>query len=219
MTDTVKSHVISENLITDRQWAYHAGHSTELLLIHLVEIWRKAIDENLVVRAAFVNSRKAFDCVSNPLLLHKLQYQFGMTGNILSWVTDYLTESKQFTIVNGKNSDTEVVRYGVPQGSVLGLLLFALCTSDMPSSIKRGTVYIYADNTTVYIIGKSIDEVTASLNLALSELYAWCIANSLIPHPTKCEAMLFHRGSFHGPINSLNIGKNVVKWINSTRPL
>ena len=207
MADTVKSHVISENLITDRQWAYHAGHSTELLLIHLTEIWRKTIDENSVVRAAFVNSRKAFDCVSHPLLLHKLQYQFGMTGNILSWVTDYLTESKQFTIVNGMTSDTEVVRYGVPQGSVLGPLLFALCTSDVPSSIKRGTVYIYADNTTVYIIGKSIDEVTASLNLALSELYAWCIANSLIPHPTKCEAMLFHRGSFHGPINSLNIGK------------
>lgn len=114
MTDTVKSHVISENLITERQWAYHAGHSTELLLIHLTEIWRKTIDENSVVRAAFVNSRKAFDCVSHPLLLHKLQYQFGMTGNILSWVTDYLTESKQFTIVNGKTSDTEVVRYGVP---------------------------------------------------------------------------------------------------------
>ena len=115
MTDTVKSHVISENLITDRQLAYHAGHSTELLLIHLTEIWRKAIDENLVVRAAFVNSRKAFDCVSYPLLLHKLQYQFGMTGNILSWVTDYLTESKQFTIVTGrlrilKKSGTEYHR-------------------------------------------------------------------------------------------------------------
>jgi hypothetical protein len=89
----------------------------------------------------------------------------------------------------------------------------------MPSSIKRGTVYMYADDTTVYVIGKSIDKVTVSLNLALSDLYTWCTANSLTPRPTKCEAMLLHRGSFHGPINCLNIGKNAVKWVNSTRLL
>ena len=88
VSDTVIRHVFQNNLVTDKQWAYREGHSTELLLVHLSEIWRRAIDANKVVTVAFVDFKKAFDCVSHAILLHKLNFQFGVQGSLLSWLTD-----------------------------------------------------------------------------------------------------------------------------------
>ena len=89
---TIAGRVFHNNLVTDKQWAYREGHSIELLLVHLSEIWRRAIDENKVVAVAFVHYRKAFDCVSHAILLQKLKFQFGVQGPLLSWLTDYLTD-------------------------------------------------------------------------------------------------------------------------------
>ena len=90
VVDMIAKHVFSENeaLVTDNQWAYQKGRSTELLLIHLTETWRRAIDNKLVVGAVFIDFQKAFDCVSHSILLHKLEHNFGITGNILAWLRD-----------------------------------------------------------------------------------------------------------------------------------
>ena len=80
VSEIVARHVSQNELVTDKQWAYSEGHSTDLLLVHLSEIWRAAIDENKVVAVAFVDFKKAFDCVSHPILLHKLRSQFGIQG-------------------------------------------------------------------------------------------------------------------------------------------
>ena len=84
----IGKHVFSENeaLVTDNQWAYRKGRSTELLLIHLTETWRRAIGNKSVVGAVFIDFQKAFDCVSHSILLHKLEHNFGMTGNLLAWL-------------------------------------------------------------------------------------------------------------------------------------
>ena len=94
-------HVFSENeaLVTDNQWAYRKGRSTELLLIHLTETWRRAIGNKSVVGAVFIDFQKAFDCVSHSILLHKLEHNFGITGNLLAWLRDYLSEREQYTVI------------------------------------------------------------------------------------------------------------------------
>ena len=87
VNDRLVQHVFWDNqLITERQWAYRRGYSTELLLIHLTEIWRRAVDSDRVVAVAFVDFRKAFDSVSHEILVKKLEYRFGVTGPLLDWI-------------------------------------------------------------------------------------------------------------------------------------
>ena len=126
----IAKHVFSENeaLVTDNQWAYRKRRSIELLLIYLTETWRRAIDKG----AVFIDFQKAFDCVSHSILLHKLEHNFGFTGNLLAWLRDYLSEREQYTVINGVPSENTKVASGIPQGSVFGPVLFALYTSDLP---------------------------------------------------------------------------------------
>ncbi|KAL9958199.1 hypothetical protein ACROYT_G035180 [Oculina patagonica] len=210
---------MDNGLLTDKQWAYRKNHSTQLLLVHLTECWRQALDRNLVVATAFVDFRKAFDCVSHKILLSKLKHRFGIEGNLLSWLTDYLNQRSQITVVNSTQSKKLNVSCGIPQGSVLGPCLFSLYTNDMPDAVSSGTLYLYADDTTVYCIGSTVDEACSLLNKALNELNESCVTNSLTPHSTKCEAMLLHRGSFIGPHPLITIGSTTISWVHHTRLL
>ena len=102
---------------------------------------------------------------------------------------------------------------GIPQGSVLGPCLFSLYTNDMPASVVSGTLYLYANDSTIYSVGSTVDEACSLLNKALDELNKWCMANSLTPHSTKCEAMLFYRGSFTGPYPVITVGNEAISWV------
>jgi len=207
----IVDHVFNINhLVTDNQWAYRKGHSTELLLAHLTETWRHAVDSSLGVSVAFVDFRKAFDCVNREILLNKLQYRSGIRGPLLAWLTSYLTSRSQYTVLNGQRSSLSHVTSGVPQGSVLGPTLFVLYTSELVEFVQSATVYMYADDTTVYYIGESIDEVSAALNQSLKELYAWCSINRLTSHLKKSECMLIHRGSFTGPLPPMHFPRRVL---------
>ena len=151
VNDTIVRHVYkANNLVTDKQWAYRAGFSTELLLTHLTETWRKAVDEGLVVAVAFIDFKKAFDSVLHTILEMKLERDFGISGPLLDWLKSYLKERQQFTAVNGSTSEMIPISFGIPQGSVLGPTLFTLFTNDLPSSVSSGSVYMFADDTTVY---------------------------------------------------------------------
>ena len=214
VADSIIHHAFIENkLITDKQWAYRRGYSTELLLVHMTEIWRSAIDSNKVVGIVVVDFQKAFDCVSHNVLLRKLENEFGINGLLLDWLRSYLDNRKQYTVLNGIASDLNTVKSGIPQGSVLGPMLFSLYTSDLPEAITTATTYMYADDTTLYCIGDSIDAVISELNKALEELLYWCKTNSLVPHPKKCEAMILHRGRFTGPLKELTLAQHTIKWV------
>ena len=219
--DNIVQHVFKENnLASDREWAYRPGFSTELLLIHLTETWRRLVDEGNVVALAFIDFKKAFDSVNHEILISKLQQNFGICDPFLTWLKSYLYDRRQFTVVNGTKSEFLPVNYGIPQGSVLGPTLFTLFTNDLPSAVKSGELFMYADDTTVYSIGaENVDQAVAQLNKALEELYTWCLNNRLTPHPIKCETFLVSRSSFVGPIAPVRIGDSFVNQVNKSRLL
>ena len=99
---------------------------------------------------AFDDLRKAFGWVSHAILLHKLTSQLGIQGNLLTWLTNYLTDRTQFSVVNGLHSTVLNVTCGIPRGSVLGPQLFTLYTNDQPSAGASGSLFIYADDTTIF---------------------------------------------------------------------
>jgi len=114
VSDTIVRTFSIIRLITNYQWAYRERYSTELLLVHLSETWRKAVVQNKVVAVAFIDFRKTFDCTSLTTLLHKLRQQFGIQGPLLSWLTDYQWDRTQFSVVNGQHANVANVRCGFP---------------------------------------------------------------------------------------------------------
>ena len=123
----------------------------------------------------------------NETGLHKLEHNFGITGNLLAWLSDYLSERKQYTVINGVPSENTKVAHCLPQGSVLGPILFALYTSDLPKAVNTATTFLYADDTTMYCVGESVDQVTITLNKALEELALWCKHNSRYHTPKSAR--------------------------------
>ena len=147
VASNITNHVVMQNLLDNRQWAYRKGKSTEHLLIHLTERWREAVERKLFVGILFVDFTKAFDTVSHNILLQKLN-DLGIRGDIWLWLKNYLTERRQFVRINGSDSDTHIIAHGVPQGSVLGPTLFSLFTNDLPKSLRSAETYFYAVDTT-----------------------------------------------------------------------
>ena len=134
----------------------------------------------------------------------------GLSGDILEWMTSYLKDRKQFTVINGCSSQTRPVTCGLPQGSLLGTRLFTYYINDLSDSITEGNLELYADDTTLHIIGNNVDEVVDGLNRALSEISLWCRNNKSTIHVGKSEAMIISHTAFYGPLRPIKLGDNIV---------
>ena len=93
-------------------------------------------------------------------ILHKLVHNFGITGKLLAWLIDYPSEWEKYTVINGVPSENTKVAHGIPQGSTLGPILFTLYTIDLPKAVNTATTFLYADDTNMYCVGESVDQVT-----------------------------------------------------------
>ena len=217
VVSTITSHIADHGLSNKHQWAYKQGHSTELLLAKMSEDWRRALDNNHTVGIVFVDFRKAFDSISHPLLLKKLQ-GLGIAGDLWSWISSYLSERSQITIVNGEKSSPRSVKFGVPQRSVLGPTLFSLYCNDLPDIINDndGVIHMYADDTTMYVVATSPDLVIMVLNKILALLFEWCCRSLLTPHLGKTEFMLLSRSRFVGPLPGLKFGNCYIEQVTSS---
>ena len=132
INSTLVQHIFkSNNLASDKQWGYRVGYSTELLLIHVTESWRRVVDSGMAVAAAFVDFKKAFDSIPHDILLKKLNCEFGVNGSPLGLTCNYLSGRQQFTTLNCVKSDLLPVSMMIPRGSVLGLTLFVLFTNSV----------------------------------------------------------------------------------------
>ena len=124
------------------QFGFRSNHSTTLALIEVLDKIYKNLDQQNYVIGTFFDLSKAFDTVSHEILLQKLSY-YGIRGNALSWIKSYLNNRQQYVSIDKTNSATKVVSYGVPQGSVLGPLLFLLYVNDIGNCIPNYNLLDY----------------------------------------------------------------------------
>ena len=128
------NHLTTHSLLSDRQWGFRKGHSTESLLLHLTEVWKEALDNGLKVGVLFIDFRKAFDCVDHVILGEKLK-ALGVSEDMWIWLMDYLANRNQLTQVDGASSESKPVKIGVRQGSLLDPRLFI--SGDPPARSAR----------------------------------------------------------------------------------
>ena len=186
------------NLISMNQWGFRKGGSPELLLLSLTEQWRLALDESNIIGVVFINFQKAFDCVNHTVLKDKL-HSIGITGSFYDWLLNYLENRKQFVTVSGSNSELLEIDTGVPQGSLLGPRLYSIYSNDLPGATTNASVEMFADDTTAFCIGKTVDEVLSNIQKAIADLNKWAKDNFMTIHPAKTELMLLSKSKFIGP--------------------
>ena len=179
----------SIKLLNPRQHAYRKNHSTTTILFELIETTKRHIDEGNYVAIASLDLSKAFDSLAHNLILKKLD-ETGLNENATTWIESYLTNRKQTVKFGNIESKQETVESGVPQGSILGPLLFITCTNDIIEELKDYDIYSYADDMQILIKGKSVEQLGKKLEVAIQKANSYYNNNSLLCNPTKTEVML-----------------------------
>ena len=179
-----------ESTIFKYQSGFRPKHSTKSSVLNSTNRWLLNIDQGNYNIAVFVDLKKAFDTVNHEILLKKLRY-YGIDNIELKWFTSYLTDRKQYTVVDGAMSSESNVNHGVPQGSCLGPLLFLVYINDLPICLEKCTSKLYADNTDISASNKSIKEAEKQVNNDLNNIHNWLIANKLSLSVLKTNYMIF----------------------------
>ena len=158
----------------------------------------------------FIDLKKAFDTVNHEILITKMEH-YGIRGVILKWFASYLSERKQFVYHNGETSSLKTISCGVPQGSVLGPLLFLLYVNDLPNISSKLIFYLFADDTNIYFECDDLKELEETINHELRQLKVWLNANRLALNVKKTNFVIFRTKS--KPMNhnvTLKFGKKAI---------
>lgn len=188
----LKKYLESNDLLSERQFGYRKQRSTELATLLLADDIRRAVDQGNIVGALYVDLSKAFDTLSHSILLEKLK-SFGLNGAAQEWFADYLFNRKQYCVIDQSTSNSMSITCGVPQGSILGPLLFLMYFNDFETCIKHSKCLNFADDTVIYVEGKSKEIVENSLNEDLKRISSYFTSNQLVINlkKGKTECMVF----------------------------
>jgi hypothetical protein len=217
MYDRLISFLEKHSILYDYQFGFRQHYSTAMAVTTLTDKILSAIDNSQIVIGVFLDFQKAFDTVNHNILLKKLA-KYGIRGTALKWLECYLCKRMQFVSYGVVNSSSESVSCGVPQGSILGPLLFLLYINDIVNVSSVLTPIVYADDTNVFIKGSSIDIMAKTLNEELSKLFLWLTCNKLSLNVNKTHYMIFKtRNRRIGTFDDIIINSNMIDRVESTK--
>lgn len=201
--DQLMNYLETNHLINDSQFGFRPKRSTQLAVTLLLDKVRANMDKGLLTGMVFIDLSKAFDTVSHSNLLNKLT-RFGIKSYELEWFTNYLFNRSQCVSFDGSLSEKFKVTSGVPQGSILGPLLFILYINDIDDHLIGAHIIKYADDTVLFLAGQDISEIENQLTSEMQVVAKWLDENDLIINLNKgkTESMLLgtSRRSQNNPI-------------------
>ena len=180
------------NILNSTQFGFRPGLSTQDVLVSLVEEWREALDQDTLVGALLLDMSKAFDTVNHSILLQKLS-RYGVRRAELKWFAEYLSDRRQRVCIRGVKSQWSEVKRGVPQGSILGPLLFIVYVNDLPQSVQKSSVKQYADDTTISLSAEDINTLREGLEEDADNVMKWAENNGLKLNTKKTQLLLIGR--------------------------
>ena len=184
--DEILDHMVKHKLFSDDQHGFVPSRSCMTQLLIALDEWTLELDKGEPVDAIYLDFRKAFDTVPHQRLLKKIEH-YGIKGKLLDWIRAFLVGRKQKVIINGAHSSWAEVTSGIPQGSVLGPLLFVMFINDMPSVVTN-TCKLFADDAKLYGSVKSKENIQ-SLQSDLQKLEDWCNLWQMGHNTDKCHSL------------------------------
>ena len=186
------------NLLYDSQYGFRSLHSTEFAAIEITDKIYQNLDNKKSPLAIYLDLSKAFDTIDHSILIHKLEY-YGIKGTSLKWFTSYLTNRKQYVQFNNETSSSNLISTGVPQGSILGPLLFIIYMNDIAKVTTKFHFTLYADDTslieplcTFTDTISNRNSISEEINSELQKIFDWLSVNKLSLNVKKTKMMVFH---------------------------
>ena len=170
--------VNEHKLLYAYQFGFRALHAPNLAMVILVDKISKALEEGECVLGLFLDFSKAFDTVNHAILFEKLEF-YGITGTALQWFKSYLTGRKQYVEYNNTLSDKETITCGVPQGSILGPLLFLIYINDLCEVSDKIFSILFADDSNCFLSGKDPNQLIRTMNEEMVKIVDWLKLNKL----------------------------------------
>ncbi|MEE4246980.1 MAG: reverse transcriptase family protein [Kangiellaceae bacterium] len=206
-----------KRVLYNMQHGFMKNRSSTTQLLKCYDLIGRILDEGGQVDVIYLDFSKAFDSVSHSLFLFKLEHFYGISGSLLDWFKDYLSNRVQRVVVEGEESDWTPVTSGVPQGSILGPFLFLLFINDMPRSVSSAFTALFADDCKIFMpINSNRDSVL--LQSDLNELLKWSTNWGMAFNPSKCKVLTITRS--HSPVSfNYHLDGNVLERVCEFRDL
>uniref|UniRef100_A0A8C1JD21 Reverse transcriptase domain-containing protein n=1 Tax=Cyprinus carpio TaxID=7962 RepID=A0A8C1JD21_CYPCA len=195
------------------QFGFRVNYSTETATLHLIEQIKSKVDKGGFVGTIFLDLRKAFDTVNHTVLLSKLS-TFQFSSEALAWVSSYLSNREQCVKIKwGKSCDLHYTM-GVPQGSVLGPLLFSLYINDLPQQCEGIQVQMYADDTVIFTYAKTAESAAEKLKAATEKITQWLEQSCLSLNISKTKGFFFSKTNVKPPDVDICINGEKIEIVN-----